>query len=96
MGRRAALVARSKGASCCFRLRDAVEFRCHGGQWFAENGDPVHMNIHGTAPGVGVLSKAWSGASTAASFGAARSCSPDISGEVRPIVRPAASAASTS
>lgn len=27
-----------------------MEFRRHGGQWFAENGGPVQMNIHSMAP----------------------------------------------
>jgi len=28
---------------------DAAELRCHNGQWFAENGDPVQIDIHGMA-----------------------------------------------
>ncbi|MGO9256146.1 MAG: hypothetical protein ACLQU1_07585 [Bryobacteraceae bacterium] len=28
---------------------DAAEFRCRGGQWFAENGDAVQIDIHAIA-----------------------------------------------
>jgi hypothetical protein len=28
---------------------DAAEFRCRGGQWFAENGDPVQIDTYALA-----------------------------------------------